>query len=141
MSTFRKLYGLIRHWQDKKHVFTASSKTSFDWKLNKIEGEGDLESENDFIKMTGGEFFVQNSSDVHEDDIITVEIVHLGSETVVKTFIPKAYVYRSSGHRTFVVDEETISTIDLTAGLVFRVHYDSQGSVAIKFVVTLHYYG
>ena len=141
MSAFRKLYGLIRHWHDKRHVFTAGQKTYFDWKLNTIEGEGDLITEANEVRLTGGEFFIQNPSDVHEDDTITVEVVHLPSETIVKQFIPLAYVYGTNGHRRFTVDETTISKIDLTAELVFRVYYDSKGTVNIKFIATLHYYG
>jgi len=139
--TFRRLHGLIRHWQDKKHTFPAGSENAFDWKLNKVVGEGELEASGDAIYLTGGQFFVQNGSDVHEDDTVRVEIVHEASQQVVNVFIPKVYVNIGSNSRAFKLDEETSSKLDLTLGLLFRIKYDSKGAVPIKFIAALEYYG
>ena len=140
--TWRDLDGYVKRKQSKRFTITAGQTNNCDWILN--INDGDLRAPKGDIKLVGGSYFIQNPSDVHEDDIIQVQIL-LPNDTIYREFGIDDYVMTGCESmqysENFGGDETTASEIPESYGMKLRVIYDSNGATNLKLVAKLYYYG
>lgn len=134
--------GLLAQWESKKATFTKSPDGDVYESSDTFEITG-----NDF-KMAGGEYWIQNPDDVHEDDYIVIDVIDIDgviapANTVLKTLVVKDYVKKGDGsyefHTEYCSSVKAVSA--MPEGVYFRVRYYAHGTTNdINMIYRLHYY-
>lgn len=131
-------------WQDKKWSAIAGSATSSAVSFHDIQ----ITTE---VRIRGGEWFVQNFENVHENDFIELSIVDkddslglfslygytVGIDIIeLAKFIKTSYIFKQER----IFKEEMLNSFPVVTGLYLRMAYTSYGNTNIKIITPLLWY-